>query len=127
METLSDTIAKRQSFSHLWKLLNPQGEYNNPQAYNTAMAYWNALTLAKQRQIYWQLRENKKHGIPFKPVPLYAIQDCHPVPTNWNGKPGINEMMKNEKMVSASYYGRYGIFTAFEAKLFEMEDIKPLN
>ena len=125
METMDETLAKQQSFRHVWALLDPSPDQRNTE--NACRAYWNALTLAKQRQIYWQLRENKKHGIPFKPVPLYAIQDCHPVPTNWNGKPGINEMMKNEKMVSASYYGRYGIFTAFEAKLFEMEDIKPLN
>ncbi len=125
METLSDTIAKQQSFSHLWKLLEPQGEYLRRE--NACRAYWNALTLAKQRQIYWQLRENKKHGIAINPNPIFAIQDCHPVPTNWNGKPGINGMMKSEKMVSACHCGRYGIFTAFEAKLFEMEDIKPLN
>ena len=129
METLSDTIAKRQSFSHLWKLLNPQGEYNNPQAYNTAMVYWNTLTIQRQRQIYYTLREQKRRGEPIKENPRFAIEDCTPVPTNWNGRPGINEKMKTEKMVIAKYPGssRYGTYTLQEARLFEMTDIKPLN
>jgi len=37
--------------------------------------------------------------------------------------------MKTERMVSTEFKAgaRYGVYTKFEADLFEMEDIKPLN
>ena len=35
--------------------------------------------------------------------------------------------MKTEKIVIAKYGDTYGTYTAFEARLFEMTDIKPLN
>ena len=36
-------------------------------------------------------------------------------------------IIKKEKMVIAKYKGSYGTYTAFEARLFEMTDVKPLN
>ena len=125
MEAINETIAKSQSFGYLWKLLSPRPEFLNVE--NSCRAYWNTLTLQRQRLIYYALREQKKAGIPFKDNPLYAVQDCVPVPTNWNGRPGINEKMKTEKMVIAKYKASYGTYTLQEAKLFEMSEIKPLN
>lgn len=109
----------------MWRLLDPPPSFNN--CWSAFRNYWYLQTLARQRQLYWYLREQKRRGENIKENPLFAIQDCHPQPTNWNGRQGINELMKTEKMVIAKYGDTYGTYTAFEARLFEMTDIKPLN
>ncbi len=111
--------------NEMWNLLSPSPQFENVRA--SFRSYWSTLTSARQRQIYWWLREQKKHGEFIKENPLYAIQDCPPQPINWNGRQGINDMMKREKMVIAKYNGFYGTYTAGVARLFEMTDIKPLN
>ena len=88
---------------------------------------WNSLELQRQRQIYYTLKKQKERGDGIDENPYFAVNNCQPCPTNWNGRTGINDMMKNEKMVIAKYQGVYGTYTAFEAKLFEMTDISPLN
>ena len=88
---------------------------------------WNSLELQRQRQIYYTLKKQKERGDGIDENPYFAVNNCEPCPTNWNGRTGINDMMKNEKMVIAKYQGVYGTYTAFEAKLFEMTDISPLN
>lgn len=125
MEAISETLAKSQSFGYLWKLLSPRPEFLDRE--ESCRAYWNTLTLARQRQIYYTLREQKRRGEPIKENPRFAIEDCVPVPTNWNGRNGINEKMKTEKMVIAKYKASYGTYTLQEAQLFEMSEIKPLN
>lgn len=128
MDTIDTAIIKSQSFQHIWRLLNPSAVYSDRE--NACRNLWNALSLARQRQIYWAIREQKKRGEQVNPNPYFAIKDCVPLPTNWNGRPGINDMMKSgEKMVSARFKptAKYGIYTLFEAQLFEMEDITPLN
>ena len=109
----------------MWNLLSPSPAFNN--CWNSFRAYWNTLTAARQRQIYWFLREQKRHGEFIKENPLFAIQDCNPQPVNWNGRNGINDQMKTQKMVIAKYNGSYGTYTAGVARLFEMTDVKPLN
>ena len=52
---------------------------------------------------------------------------CHPYPTNWNGRPLINRLIKENKMVRAYYNGSYGIYTLDEARVWQMTDVKPLN
>ena len=116
---------EKTSFDYLWELLSPNPGFANVK--DRCETYWNTLSLQKRRQIYWCLKKMKAEGEPIKEHPLYAIQDCNPRPTNWNGKPGINEMLKKEKMVIAFYDGRYGTFTKKEAELFEMENPRPLN
>ena len=125
METLRETIQKSNSFNCLWNLLQPRREFQDRK--EVCWNYWNTLTLARQRQIYYTLREQKRRGDPIKENPLFAIQDCTPVPTNWNGRPGINDMIKTTKMVSAKFGDKYGVYTAQEAQIFEMKDVKPLN
>ena len=110
---------------HMWKLLSPSPSFNNVK--ESFRAYWLSLSLAKRHQIYYTLREQINNKIPIKEHPLFAIQDCKPCPTNWNGKEGINNMMKTNKMVIAKYAGSYGTYTAQEATIFEMTDVKPLN
>jgi len=126
METISQVIEKRDTFSHLLQLIPPiPVEYQD--RIGSARAYWNALTIQKQRQIYYDIRQRLKRGEKVNPNPYFLIQDCHPVPTNWNGRPGLNDMMKTTRMVSAKYGQKYGIYTAKEAEIFELKDIKPLN
>ncbi len=117
MESSSCTI--------MWNLLAPSPEYRN--RWDAFRDYWNRQTLARQRQIYYFLRETKKAGLTISPNPLFAIQDCHPQPTNWNGRPGINSLIKSKKMVIAKYNGSFGTYTLDEAKIYEMTDVKPLN
>ncbi len=127
METIDDVIQKRSSFDILLQdVLYPiKPEYRD--SIGSARAYWNTLSLTRQRQIYYTLREQKKRGEPIKENPRFAIEDCHPVPTNWNGRQGINEKMKTEKMVIAKYSSTYGSYTLFEAWLFEMKDATAAN
>ena len=113
------------TFECIWRLLSPSGEYVSRK--DACRALWGALSVTKQRQIYWFLREQKRHGEFIKENPLFAIQDCNPQPVNWNGRPGINAQMKTQKMVIAKYQGSYGTYTAGVAQLFEMTDVKPLN
>lgn len=129
MESINEVISKKDSFHFMWELLAPQGDFNNQAMWNSCRNYWNALSIQRQRQIYYTIREQKKHGEHVKDNPLFALQDCTPVPTNWNGRPGVNEMMKTTKMVIAKYKAssKYGTYTLAEAKLFEMTDVKPLN
>lgn len=110
---------------HMWELLSPSPCFENVK--ESFRNYWNSLTLARQRQIYYTLREQKKRGEYIKENPLFAIQDCNPQPTNWNGREGINRMMKTDKMVIARYRDSYGTYTLQEANIFEMTDVKALN
>lgn len=127
METLDEVLSKRDSFSALWNLLSPKGEFDSKETWRSCLQYWNSLPLQRQRQIYYTLRQQAKRNEPFKDHPYYAIKDCRPAPINYNGMHGLDEMMKTEYMVSACYRGTYGIYTKFEAWLFEMTDRKPLN
>lgn len=116
---------EKTSFDYLWELLSPSPGFNNVQ--NSCRGFWNALTLQRQRLIFYTLREQKRRGEPFKENPLFTLQDCNPRPTDWNGRQGINEKIKSEKMVIAKYQGSYGTYTLQEAKLFGMTELKPLN
>ena len=129
METLDDTLSKRDSFRYVWALLNPQGEYGSRAIWESCRKYWNSLSLQRQRLIYYTLRKQLCRGEELKENPRFCIEDCVPVPENWNGRAGVNEMLKKCKMVSARWPegGKYGVYTLQEAQLFEMKDIKALN
>ena len=129
METLDDTLSKRDSFRYVWALLNPQGKYRNRQIWERCIKYWNSLSLQRQRQIYYTLRKQLRRGEELDANPIFCIKDCVPLPENWNGRAGVNDMLKKCKMVSARWPdgGKYGVYTLQEARLFEMKDIKPLN
>jgi hypothetical protein len=88
---------------------------------------WNALTLTEQRKLYLYLLYRKWRGLDIFGEPYYIIRNCHPVPFNWNGQPGINSLIKTNRAVVAKYNGSYGTYTYDEAKLYEMTDIKLLN
>ena len=124
-EPLEHVMLKRDSFTHMWKLLAPPAEFQS--LYTICMKRWNELSYREQQRIYWFLREKQKRGETIYRNPLYAITYVHPFPNNWNGKTGINQMMKTTKMVSAFYDGTFGIYTLLESTIFEMTHIKPLN
>ena len=112
------------TFDHVWALVGTPAYEDRKSACRN---YWNTLTLARQRQIYWFLREQKRRGEYVKENPLFAIQDCIPAPINYNGSRQLDELMKTTKMVIAKYGDSYGTFTALEARIFEMTDVKQLN
>lgn len=125
-EPLEHVILKRQSFPHLWALLAPKEEFSGLQ--EICRRRWeNNLTYRRQQQIYWFLREKKRKGEKLYENPLYAITYCYPRPYDWNGKSGIDEQFKKEKMVSACYKGTFGIYTKNVAEYFEMTNVQPLN
>ena len=126
MESLNDVIEKRMSKSllHLMKLIDPECKYGFDK---DLVEIWNRQSLIDQRRLYLYLLYRKWRGDGFYGTPYEIVKNCHPYPTNWNGKAMINRLMKENKMVSAKYNGEYGIYTADEARVWEMTDIITLN
>ncbi|MBQ9603008.1 MAG: hypothetical protein IJR42_04270 [Paludibacteraceae bacterium] len=126
METLDDVIQKKMSKSLLsfMILVDPEKKYGFDKPLIEA---WNALTLEEQRKMYLYLLYRKWRGEGFYGTPYDIITNCHPYPTNWNGRPLINRLIKENKMVRAYYNGSYGIYTLDEARVWQMTDVKPLN
>ena len=124
-ESIDDVMKKRESFSHMWKLLEPAAEFND--LYTLCMKRWNMMSYRSQQQVYWFIREKKRRGETIYKNPLFALTYTRPFPNDWNGKPGIGQMMAQHKMVSACYNGNFGIYTQLEATIFEMTHVKPLN
>ena len=126
METLDDVIQKKMSKSLLsfMILVDPEKKYGFDKP---LIETWNALTLEDQRKMYLYLLYRKWRGEGFYGTPYDIINNCHPYPTNWNGRPLINRLIKETKMVRAYYNGSYGIYTLDEARVWQMTDVKPLN
>ena len=126
METLGDVIQKKMSKSLLsfMILVDPEKKYGFDKP---LIETWNALTLEDQRKMYLYLLYRKWRGEGFYGTPYDIITNCHPYPTNWNGRPLINRLIKENKMVRAYYNGSYGIYTLDEARVWQMTDVKPLN
>ena len=126
MEIIEDVIKKRfsKSLVHLMKVIDHKREY---QIDKTLGDKWDALTLTEQRRLYLYLLYKKWRGEEFYGTPYDIITNCRPYPTNWNGRPMVNTLMKSTKMVIARFNGSYGTYTLDEAKTWEMTDVKPLN
>ena len=123
MESLDDVIQKKVSKSlFVFKgLCDPNGKY----PFDTLLIEtWNRLSLTEQRKLYLYLLYRKWRGIDIYGEPYYVIKNCHPVPFNWNGQPGVNELVKSDKVVIAKYNGAFGTYTRDEARLYEMTDIQ---
>jgi hypothetical protein len=123
METIDNVIDKKGSIEAFWKLVDPENKFS----YSTAIKEWYLLSLTDQRKLYLYLLYRKWRGIDIYGEPYYIIKNCHPVPFNWNGVPGVNTLMKKGKMVIAKYNGSYGTYTRDEARVWQMSDIKPLT
>ena len=124
METISDVIDKKGSIEYLWRVIDPE----NRHPYSTAIKEWYRLTLTEQRRLYLYCLYKKWRGEGFYGTPYDIIVNCHPYPTNWNGRPFINRLMKDgTRLVRAIHNGDRGTFTFDEARVWQMTDVKPLN
>ena len=127
IEIIGDVMAKeaRKTLLHFMRLVDPQRNY----AFTDELIFaWNKLSLTEQRKLYLYLLYRKWQGEQFFGTPYNIVTKCHPYPTNWNGRPGVNCLMKSPtKMVIAKFDGYYGTFTLDEAKVWDMTDLKPLN
>ena len=125
-ESLDDVLQKGLSKSLLLflKLVDPERKFGFDAHLVEA---WNQLTLVDQRKLYLYILYRKWRGLDVYGEPYYIIKNCHPVPFNWNGQPGINSLIKQNKMVIAKYNGSFGSYTRDEATLYQMTDVKPLN
>ena len=126
MESIDDVIDKKMSKS-LFKfkgLVDPE----NKHGFDTPLIEaWNALTLTEQRKLYLYCLYRKWRGEGFYSTPYGIIVNCHPYPTNWNGKPLINRLIKETKLVTAKFDGSYGTYTRDEARVWEMPIKEMLN
>ncbi len=123
IETIDDVLDKKGSIKHLWEIIDPENHYS----YSTCLEEWYRMNLIAQRRLYLYLLYRKWRGEPFYGTPYEIVKNCHPYPTNWNGRPLINRLMKETPMVRAKYDGSYGIYTRDEARVWQMTDIVPLN
>ena len=126
MESIDDALNKRfgKSLVYLMKVIDPDRKYTIDKNLGEK---WDSLSLVEQRRLYLYLLYRKWRGEGFYGSPYEIVSNCHPYPTNWNGKPLINRLMKENKMVRAKYQGDFGIYTLDEAKVWEMTDIEPFN
>lgn len=126
METIDDVLHKRYSKSlvSFMKLVDPERKFT----INKDIAgVWDKLSLIEQQRLYLYLLYRKWRGIDIYGEPYFIIANCHPAPFNWNGVPGINTLVKQNKMVIAKHNGSYGSYTKDEARVWQMTDVKPLN
>ena len=122
-QSIGDAISSRGSIEAFWKLVDPENKY----PYNSAIEEWYRLSLTEQRKLYLYLLYRKWRGLDIYGEPYFVIKNCHPVPFNWNGQSGIDELIKSNRVVIARYKGTYGTYTYDEARLYEMTDIQPLT
>ena len=122
-QSIGDAISSRGSIEAFWKLVDPENKY----PYNSAIEEWNRLSLTEQRKLYLYLLYRKWRGLDIYGEPNFVIKNCHPVPFNWNGQSGIEELIKTKRVVIARYKGAYGTYTDDEARLYEMTDIQPFT
>jgi hypothetical protein len=125
VESLDSVLAKRDSFAHMWELLHPQEKFRD--LYYPCMRVWNKLSHRAQQRMYWYIREKKRRGEMVYENPLYALVYITPQPRNCNGRADLDEILKHNRMVSAYYNGKFGIYTLCEATIFEMTNVKPIN
>ena len=124
MESLDNVLAKKGSIKHLWEVIDPENKY----PYKICIEEWYRMSLSDQRKLYLYVLYKKWRGETFYGTPYDIITNCHPYPTNWNGRTYLNTLMKSTtKMVIALFNGSYGTYTLDEARVWEMTIKQPLN
>jgi len=125
-ESIDDALSKRLNKSLLcfMQLCDPERKYTFDRK---TIEAWNRLALVDQQKLYLYLLYRKWRGIDIFGEPYYIIMNCHPVPFNWNGQRGVNELVKTNRAVIARHNGEYGTYTRDEARLYCMTDVKSLN
>lgn len=126
-ESLNTVLIKRESWSHILDILTPYIAPKFAHFVHAAHELWDTIPLERQRKIWVTLWEKKMRGAKIKDHPYYAIKDCVPMPFDWNGTDHADAMLANFKMVSAKYYGHYGLYTLKAAQAFHMTHIEPRN
>ena len=126
LENITDVIDKRfgDSLTHFLKLVDPEHRYKADLNLSKA---WSSLSLTDQRRLYLYLLYRKWRGEGFYGTPYEIVNNCHPYPTNWNGRLMINRLMRESKMVRAKFQGDFGIYTLDEARVWQMTDVEPFN
>ena len=124
-ESIDSVLAKRDSFAHMWALLNPDEQYRD--LFYPCLRVWNKLSYRRQQRMYWYIRKMLRRGERIYDNPLYNLIYITPHPENCNGRRDLDDILKNNRMVSAFYNGSYGIYTLCEATIFEMTHITPFN
>lgn len=125
LESIDTVLAKKDSFSHMWRLMNPDPRFRDQ--YVPCMQIWNKWPHRAQQRMYWYIRKMLRRGERIYDNPLYNLIYITPHPENCNGRRDLDEILKNNRMVSAFYNGSYGIYTLCEATIFEMTHITPFN
>ena len=110
-ETIDDVLSKKGSIAYVWAIIDPENKY----AYSTAIKEWYRLSLLQQRRLYLYLLYRKWRGEGFYGTPYDIISNCHPYPTNWDGRLLIDKLLKEGKIVSAKFNGSYGPVEGGEA------------
>ena len=126
MESLNDVISKRFSRTLIafLRLVDPDKHF---QADELLGRTWDRLSLCEQRKLYLFLLYRKWRGLDIYGEPYYIIRNCHPAPFNWNGNTAVDELAKQNKLVSAKHNNNFGLYTKDEALLYNMTDVKPFN
>ena len=126
METIDDILEKRQNKSLIafMKLIDPERKYRIDLKLGDI---WDALSLNEQRRLYLYLLYRKWRGESFYGTPRDIIVNCHPYPSNWDGRKLLDVLLKEGKIVCAKFNGSYGLYTWDEARVWHMTDIQPRN
>ncbi len=123
-ENIDEVLARSRSLYAFIGLCDPEHKTRYD---NVLVETWNRLSLTEQRKLYLYLLYRKWRGLDIYGEPYFVIKNCHPVPFNWNGQSGIDELIKSNRVVIARYKGSYGTYTYDEARLYEMTDIQPFT
>ena len=127
METIGDVITRRfsQSLVHLMKVIDPERKYSIDKTLGEA---WDRLSLTEQRRMYLYLLYKKWRGEKFYGTPYDIVTNCHPYPTNWNGRTMLDQLIKDgTPMVRAFFDNGFGIYTRDEATVWNMTHAIPRN
>ena len=117
VESIDEVMAKKGSIEHLWKIIDPENRY----PYKTCLDGWYRMSLTEQRRMYLYLLYRKWRGEKFYGTPYDIVTNCHPYPTNWNGRPMLERLIKDgTPMVRAFFDNSFGIYTQDEAKVWDM-------
>lgn len=114
-----------KEFNELWSAMQVD-EVAFPNRKAATMRQWLARTLAARKAMRHHV--DNTGPPPKKKNPFFWVQDFpEPRPTNYNGNPAIDRLMKTTPLVSASHHGQFGIYTLEEADLHGMTIIRGLN
>ena len=124
METIDDILEKRQNKSlvDFMKLVDPERKYRIDLKLGDI---WDALSLNEQRRLYLYCLYRKWRGESFYGTPRDIIVNCHPYPSNWDGRKLLDVLLKEGKIVCAKFNGSYGLYTWDEARVWQMTDLQP--